>query len=73
MLELEKFIEGSRKSTTKVSSKKEKEILVLKGRIAELEHHLVTVNGLWAIDRDPKEVTKKFIVENTYQIDIDYE
>lgn len=45
----------------------------LKERIKQLEHKLTTLQGLWAIDKDPKEVTKEWIDKNSFQIKISQE
>lgn len=34
----------------------------------ELEHYYDSTCGLWAIDRDPKQVTLEWIVENAFQL-----
>jgi len=36
--------------------------------IRKLVHHKDTTVGLWAIDRNPKEVSKEWIENNAFQI-----
>ena len=39
-----------------------------KTEIRKLVHHKDTTVGLWAIDRNPKEVSKEWIENNAFQI-----
>ena len=41
---------------------------VTKKRIEALQHYVDTTVGLWCIDHNPKDVTKKWIEENAFQL-----
>jgi hypothetical protein len=59
------------KSVNKSSIKDTQKIHKLNKRIAKLEHWITSVSGLYAVDQDPKTVTKKWIVDNAILINFE--
>lgn len=65
---LERFVLGLEKLTDEKAAQV-LDLAELVEMLGDMEHHIYTTEGLWCIDRNPREVSKEWIEANAFQLE----